>query len=233
MNKLLLPIVASAVLALVACDKKSDSPAQSAAPAPVAAPAAPAASASNADALDPSKATLTAPEVFKAKLVTTKGDMVIEVHRAWTPHGADRFYNLVKMGYYTDVTIFRVVNGFMAQAGMHGDPAVQARWQHAGIPDDPNVPGVSNKPGYVTFAKTGMPNSRTVQIFFNMSDNSGLDAQNFTPFGKVIEGAQLIPAFYQGYGEAPDQGMIAAQGNQYLRANFPNLDVIKSATIVP
>lgn len=229
MNKLLFPVLAAAVFSLVACDKKSESPASSAAPAPAAAPASPA----KADALDPSKATEKAPEVFKARFVTTKGDMVIEAHRAWSPNGADRFYNLVKMGYYDGVIFFRVMSGFMAQCGMHPDPAVGAKWQNARISDDPNVPGVSNKPGYVTFAKTGMPNSRTTQIFFNMGDNAGLDPQNFTPFGKVIEGGAVIPALYSGYGEAPDQGMIAAQGAQYLNAQFPNLDYIKSAKIEP
>ena len=235
MNKLLLASIAAAVLAVSACDRKTEpqTSAPTPAPAPAAAPAATPAPAANAALMSPETATEKAPEVFKARISTTKGDMVVEVHRAWSPNGADRFYNLVKIGYYDDIAIFRVINGFMAQCGMHGNPAVNAKWQHATIQDDPNVTGVSNKPGMVTFARTGAPNSRTTQIFFNFGDNAGLDPQGFTPFGKVVEGTQVLGVLNHEYGEAPDQGQIAAQGNAYFKANFPNLDYIKSARLVP
>ncbi len=232
MNKNLFPLLAvAAVFAFAACDKKSDAPAQSAAPA--AAPAAVAApAATNGALLAPEKATEKAPEKFKVKLATTKGDMVVEVTRAWSPNGADRFYNLVKIGYYNDTAFFRIVNGFMAQIGINGDPAVNAKWQPAHIQDDPGA-GQSNKPGFVTFAKSGMPNSRTTQIFFNFGDNAGLDSQGFTPFGRVVEGSPVLGALNLEYGESPDQGAIQSQGNAYLKANFPRLDYIKTATIVP
>ncbi|MBI4059895.1 MAG: peptidylprolyl isomerase [Elusimicrobia bacterium] len=188
--------------------------------------------AANPALLSPETANEKAPELFKAKFATTKGDMVIEVRRAWSPNGADRFYNLVKTGYYDDTAFFRIVNGFMAQMGIHGDPAVNAKWRPATIQDDPSA-GQSNKPGYVTFAKTGMPNSRTTQIFFNFGDNAFLDGQGFTPFGKVVEGAQVLGALNLEYGETPDQGAIQSSGNAYLKANFPRLDYVKTARIVP
>ena len=231
MNKITFSL-AAAVLAfgLASCDKSQTASQTEAAPAPAAAPAQtlPAAAA-NPALLSPEKATEKAPDVFRVKVVTTKGDMVIEVNRAWSPNGADRFYNLVKIGYYDDVAIFRVVDGFMAQLGIHGDPEVSAKWREARIPDDPK--GVqSNKPGYVTFATAG-PNTRTTQIFLNFGDNSFLDGQGFTPFGKVVEGTQLLGAIYRGYGESPDQGQIQGRGNAYLKPNFPNLDYIKTARI--
>lgn len=233
MNKNLFALLAvSAVFALVACDKKSDSSTQSAAPAPAAAPAQtmPVAAA-NPALLSPEKATETAPEVFKVKIVTTKGDMIVEAHRSWSPLGADRFYNLVKIGYYDDTAFFRIVNGFMAQIGIHGDPAVNEKWKNARIMDDPK--GVqSNKPGYVTFATCG-PNCRSNQIFFNFGDNAGLDPQGFTPFGKVVDGTPVLGALNLEYGEAPDQQLIQTQGNAYLKANFPRLDYIKTARLVP
>lgn len=221
-------------LSLAACDKKTEGTEASApASAPAAAPAQtmPVAAA-NPALLSPEKATEKAPEKFKVKIVTTKGDMVIEVNRAWSPNGADRFYNLVKIGYYDDTAFFRIVNGFMAQIGIHGDPAVNAKWRPSTIADDPSA-GQSNKPGYVTFAKTGMPNSRTTQFFFNFGDNAFLDGQGFTPFGKVVDGSPVLGALNLEYGEAPDQGAIQSQGNAYLKANFPRLDYIKTARIIP
>jgi peptidyl-prolyl cis-trans isomerase A (cyclophilin A) len=229
MNKLPLVLAAAAVLVLAACDKKSESAPQ----APAAAPAQtmPAAAA-NPALLSPEKANEKAPEVFKVKFATTKGDMIIEAHRSWSPNGADRFYNLVKIGYFDDIAFFRIVNGFMAQVGIHGDPAVNEKWHVATIMDD--APGgQSNKPGYVTFAKTGAPNSRSTQIFFNFGDNAGLDGQGFTPFGKVIDGTPVLGALNLEYGEAPDQMAIQSQGNAYLKANFPRLDYVKTARIVP
>lgn len=230
MNKNLLPLLAvAASFALAACDKKGEAEA----PAPAAAPAQtmPAAAA-NPALLSPEKANEKAPDQFKVKFVTTKGDLVVEVNRAWSPNGADRFYNLVKTGFYDDTAFFRIVNGFMAQVGIHGDPSVMAKWRTANIPDDAPA-GQSNKPGYVTFAKTGAPNSRSTQIFFNFGDNSFLDGQGFTPFGKVVEGAPVLGALNLEYGESPDQGAIQSSGNAYLKANFPRLDYIKTARIVP
>lgn len=185
--------------------------------------------------LNPSLATEQAPEEFKAKFTTTKGDFVISVKRSWAPQGADRFYNLVKIGYFTDVAFFRNIGGFMVQFGINGDPAVNEVWRTARIPDDPVTQ--SNQRGMVTFATAG-PNTRTTQIFINFGDNSSLDRQGFAPFGVVSEGMEVVDSLYNGYGEGaprgrgPSQGRIQAEGNSYLRANFPNLDYIQSASII-
>jgi peptidyl-prolyl cis-trans isomerase A (cyclophilin A) len=192
------------------------------------------ASVAHPDLLDPSKATAKAPDTFKAKFTTTKGDFVIEVHRAWSPNGADRFYNLVKLGFYDDTRLFRAIDGFMVQFGISGDPAVNAKWQEQGIPDDPIKQ--SNKRGFVTFAQRGTPNTRSTQVFVNFGDNSRLDA-SFAPFGQVVQGLDVIDSVYKGYGEGapmgggPDQSRIQAQGNAYLDANFPKLDGIKRAVV--
>ncbi|MCU0691265.1 MAG: peptidylprolyl isomerase [Polyangiaceae bacterium] len=185
--------------------------------------------------LAPEKAKEKAPDKFKAKFTTTQGDFVIEVTRAWAPNGADRFYNLLKLGYFEDIAVFRVVDGFMAQFGIHGSPKVNAAWREASIPDDPRKE--SNTRGYVTYAMRG-PNTRTVQLFINFADNSRLDSQGFSPFGKVVEGMDIVDKLYKGYGEGaptgagPDQGRLQMQGNAYLRDEFPKLDYIKSAQIV-
>ena len=232
------------LLSAVACDKKS-APATSAAPAPAASPApaaAPAeaplpAAAANAALLSPQLATAKAPETYRVKLETTKGDMVLEIHRAWAPNGADRFYNLVKIGFFDGCEFFRVVDNFMAQIGIHGDPMVASKWRDANFPDDPSA-GQSNQRGVVTFATAG-PNTRTTQFFINFRDNSFLDNQGFPPIGKVIQGDDVLDKLYRGYGEGapqgngPDQGRIQAEGNAYLKAQFPNLDAIKTARIVP
>jgi len=174
-----------------------------------------------------------APAVYKAQFTTTKGDFIVEVHRDWAINGADRFYNLVKNGYYTDASIFRALPGFVVQFGMHAKPAVEAVWQKANIRDDKVTQ--SNKKGYVVFATAG-PNTRTTQIFINLGDNTSLDAQGFAPFGIVVEGMDVVEKFYTGYGDpprGPDQGRIAAEGKAYLDKNFPQLDSIKTAKIVP
>ncbi len=221
-----------AALTAAGCDKKS---AGSAATAPAAA-LAPEATVSPV-LLSPQTATEKAPDTFKAKLSTTKGDIVIEVHRAWAPNGADRFYNLVKIGFFDGAEFFRVIDGFMAQVGIHGDPAVAAKWRDANIPDDPPA-GQSNQRGFVTFA-TGGPNTRTTQFFINFKDNSFLDNQGFPPIGKVLEGDTVLDQLYRGYGEGapggngPDQGRIQAEGNSYLKTQFPNLDAIRAARLVP
>ena len=232
MNKNLLPLLAvAASFLLAACDKKTEAP-QAAAPAPAAAPAQtmPVAAA-NPALLAPEKANEKAPEVFKVKFSTTKGDMLVEVHRAWSPLGADRIYNLAKIGYYDATAFFRVIPGFMAQVGIHGDPAVNGKWRDQRIQDDPLV-GQSNTPGTVTFATCGR-NCRSNQIFFNMGNNAGLDGQGFTPFGKIIEGADVPAKLNADYGDGViDQGAFQYQGSAYL-ANFPKLDYIKIARLVP
>ncbi len=185
---------------------------------------------------DPKKLAEKAPETFKAKFETSKGNVVIEVTRAWSPNGADRFYNLVKNGYYDDCRFFRVISGFMAQFGISGDPAVAVAWQDATIGDDPVKQ--SNTRGMVTFAMRG-PNTRTTQLFINYQDrNKMLDGQGFSPFGKVVEGMDVVDAFNSEYGEGapsgrgPDQGRVQKEGNAYLNKEFPKLDFIKKATIV-
>ncbi len=175
-----------------------------------------------------------APETYKAEFDTSKGKFVIEVHRAWAPNGADRFYNLVKNGFFNDVRFFRVISNFMVQFGLPGDPTIGTAWRNARIPDDPVKE--SNKRGYVTFATAG-PNTRTTQIFINFRDNAGLDSQGFAPFGQVTSGMDVVDKLYSGYGEGapggagPSQGTIQAQGNAYLIKDFPKLDYVKTATI--
>lgn len=231
MNKNLFPLFAvAAAFVFSACDKKTEAPAESA-PAQSAAPAAAPAAAPSAALLAPEKANEKAPETFKVKLVTTKGDMVVQVTRAWSPNGADRFYNLVKIGFYDNTAFFRVINGFMAQVGITGDPTVNAKWRDARIQDDPPA-GQSNKPGFVTFATCG-PNCRSTQIFFNFGDNAGLDPQGFTPFGRVVEGTAVLGALNHEYGDNPDQMRLQAQGDAYLKSALPNIDYIKTARIVP
>lgn len=186
--------------------------------------------------MDPTKAVEKAPEKFQAKVVTTKGDFVIEVTRKWSPNGADRFYNLVKIGYFEEVGIFRAIKGFMFQFGIHGNPDVNKKWGEATINDDPNVPGISNQKGYVTFAKTGRPNSRSTQFFVNLGNNKGLDRQGFTPFGAVVSGQDVLDKINTEYGENPRNENIQAnfesQGNPYIKKRFPNIDFIKSVTLV-
>ncbi|MCU1277729.1 MAG: Peptidyl-prolyl cis-trans isomerase PpiA precursor [bacterium] len=187
--------------------------------------------------LSPSDATATAPPTFKVKMSTTKGDFVVEVHRDWAPLGADRFYNMVKLGYLTDIAFFRVVKGFMVQFGIHGDPAVNRVWRRAEFKDDPSGKK-SNTRGMVTFATAG-PDMRTTQIFINYGDNSRLDAMGFAPFGKVVEGMKVVDAIEGSYGEGapqgrgPQQERIQTQGNDYLKKDFPKLDYLKRATLVP
>jgi peptidyl-prolyl cis-trans isomerase A (cyclophilin A) len=185
--------------------------------------------------LDPAGATAKAPETFTVKLETTQGDVLIDVTRAWSPNGADRFYNLVKIGYYDDTAFFRVIGGFMAQVGIHGDPRVNAAWRPAQISDDPVVE--SNTRGMVTFAKSSMPNSRTTQFFISFKDNSNLDGMGFAPFG-VVQDMRPVDKLYKGYGEGaprgrgPSQGRAQSEGNDYFREAFPKLDYIVKASIV-
>jgi len=181
---------------------------------------------------DPAKLTEKAPDSFKAQFDTTKGKFTIAVTRSLSPNGADRFYNLVRSGYFKDVAFFRVVPGFMCQFGIHGDPKVSAAWRGANISDEPVKSG--NVRGAITFAMGG-PNSRTTQLFINFADNSRLDGMGFPSFGKVSEGMDVVDKINGEYGENPPyvQGRLQAEGNAFLKKEFPNLDYIKSATILP
>jgi peptidyl-prolyl cis-trans isomerase A (cyclophilin A) len=215
-------LVSSLVLGAVALVS-----AQTAAPKP----AAPAAN----RLLTPAALTAKAPETYKVKFDTSKGAFVVEVHRDWAPLGADRFYNLVRNGFYNNVRFFRVLTGFMAQFGMSGTPAVQKVWGSSAqqLRDDPVKQ--SNKRGYITFANAG-PNSRSTQVFINMVDNTFLDPEgmHFAPFGQVVEGMEVVDMLYTGYGRqnVPDQQRITNEGNAYLTKEYPKLDYVKTATIV-
>ena len=169
-----------------------------------------------------------APASFKVKFDSSAGPFVVEVHRAWAPNAADHFYALVKAGFYDEARFFRVVPNFMVQFGLAGDPAMQVKFKES-IKDDPVKE--SNKRGYVTFAQTSAPNSRSTQIFVNFKDNSFLDSQRFAPFGEVISGMDAVDKITAEYGEKPNQGSITSQGNVYLKASFPKLDYVKKATI--
>lgn len=176
------------------------------------------------------------PAQYRVKMETTKGTFYIDVTRSWSPHGADRFYELVNAGFYNDCAFFRVIEGFMAQVGINGTPATQAKWRDQTILDDKLVK--SNLRGYVSFAKTGAPNSRTSQIFINFGDNRRLDGYGFTPFGVIsAKGMKVVDALYSGYGEGapagrgPSQQRIQLEGNRYLKQEFPRLDYITRATI--
>ncbi len=183
----------------------------------------------------PTQLNETAPDKFQVLFKTTKGEVILDVTRAWAPKGADRFYNLVKNGYFTDIAFFRVMLGFMAQCGIHGDPQISAMWRDAVIDDDPVR--ASNKRGMVSFATAG-PDTRTTQIFINTVDNSFLDEHGFAPFAKVTKGMEVVDRLYNGYGEGapqgtgPNQGAIQMQGNAYLKKYFTKLDYIQSAEIL-
>ena len=173
-----------------------------------------------------------APEQYKVKFVTTRGEFTLAVTRAWSPLGADRFYNLVKHHFYDNTSIFRVVPNFVAQFGISAFPAVTTAWRGTDIKDDPVTQ--SNKRGYITFATSG-PNTRTTQVFINLKDNTGLDRQGFSPFGVVEDGGmKVVDMFYDQYGDnaGPDQGKIESQGKPYVDKGWPKLDTIKSATLL-
>jgi peptidyl-prolyl cis-trans isomerase A (cyclophilin A) len=188
--------------------------------------------------LDPALATAKAPETFLARFSTTKGDFVVEVHRDWAPNAADRFYNLVKLGFFDDTRFFRAIEGFMVQFGIAADPQVSAKWRDANIQDDPLTQ--SNLRGFVTFAQTGRPNSRSTQVFVNYRNNARLDPSNFVPFAKVTSGMDVVDSLYKGYGEGapegngPNQTLIQSEGNAYLDREFPMLDrILRTEVVAP
>jgi peptidyl-prolyl cis-trans isomerase A (cyclophilin A) len=221
MKTLLISMLACGIaLAQTPPAPKKATPAAAKKAAPVGAP----------DLLKPGTLKARAPEVYKVKFTTTKGDVIIQVNRVWAPIGSDRFYNLVRGGFYKDAAFFRIVPRFVAQFGIPARPDVGAVWDHAYLVDDRVTQ--SNKRGTLTFATAG-PNTRTTQIFINYSDNTSLDSQGFAPFGTVIEGMDIVDKFFAGYGESPDQGRITAQGKAYLDKSFPNLDRIVNAVVMP
>ncbi|MHC4959013.1 MAG: peptidylprolyl isomerase [Planctomycetota bacterium] len=168
---------------------------------------------------------------IRVKFVTTKGDFIMELYPDWSPKGVERMRTLVEAGYFTDVAVFRVLPGFVAQFGMHGDPATNKRWGDDAIQDEPVLQ--SNRAGTVTFATSGK-NSRSNQLFINLGNNTNLDGMGFTPIGRVVKGMGTVLQFYSGYGEQASnaQGRIAKDGNVFLDKYFPELDKIKSASIV-
>ena len=176
----------------------------------------------------------TAPARFQVSLETSEGDVLIDVHRRWAPIGADRFYSLVRGGYYNDARIYRVVEGFMAQFGLNGNPYVNQVWKSEFLVDDPVIE--TNSRGRIAFAKGGR-HSRTTEVFISYKDNKALDEEGFSPFGEVIEGMDVVDAFYDGYGDGPPRGdgpyqaMAAARGNAYLDTEFPALTRITLASI--
>ena len=187
-------------------------------------------SAGSADAAESSTDAPASGATFSVEFTTTTGTFIVDVTRAWSPNGADRFRELVEAGFYDECRFFRVIPGFVVQFGINGDPPTQAIWSNNTIADDPVVE--SNLRGYVTFAKTNAPNSRTTQLFVNYTDNANLDAGGFSPFAVVRTGMDKLDAINSEYRDSPSQGQITSQGNSYLDATFPNLDSIITARIV-
>jgi peptidyl-prolyl cis-trans isomerase A (cyclophilin A) len=206
------------------------SPAQAAGAQHKAPASSPAASASHASLLHPALLTAKAPADFKVRFTTTAGVFVVDVHRDWAPLGADRFYNLVRHGFFTNASFFRVVPGFVVQFGLNADPAVNKAWADADIKDDPVTQ--TNKRASLVFATAG-PGTRTTQLFINFKDNARLDGMGFAPFGEVIDGMDVVDKIYSGYGEQPSQDLITAQGDAYISQTFPNIDKIKFARVIP
>jgi len=175
-----------------------------------------------------------APQLFTVKLDTSKGPVVVELHRDWAPIGVDHFYTLVKTGFYDDVRFHRVARNFVVQFGINGNPQTNHLWSTAELPDD--AVKQHNRKGTLTYATRG-PNTRTTQLFFNLKDNLGLDDQGFAPIGQVSSGMDIVESFYDSYGDmpprgqGPNPGLIETQGNEYLQSRFPRLDYIKKAAI--
>ncbi len=186
--------------------------------------------------LRPARFTETAPETFRVRFETSEGAFVVAATRAWAPLGVDRFYNLVRGGFFDDTRVYRVVDGFVAQFGLNGDPYVNQAWKTEYLVDDPVTQ--TNRRGRVTFAKGGL-HSRTTEIFVSLRDNPQLDESGFAPFGEVVEGMEVVDAFHAAYGDGPPRGegpyqaMVEARGNAYLDAEFPELTRIERATVEP
>lgn len=177
------------------------------------------------------------PDQYRVKIETTGGNFVIEVHRDWSPHGADRFYELVRDGYYNDSRFFRVVPGRWVQFGISGNPQTAENWRHRVIPDD--TLAQHNTRGFIGFANTG-PNTRSTEVYINTGDNSRNDKENgFAPFGQVVQGMDTVDHLYGGYGEHSGGGMRAghqdamfAGGNAYMDRKYPKLDKLIRASVV-
>lgn len=178
--------------------------------------------------LHPATLKAVAPAQYEVTFKTTAGDFVVSVTRAWAPLGADRFYNLVKHGFFTDASFFRVVPGFVVQFGLNPNPKVNEAWEKAAIKDDPVTQ--SNHTGFLTFATAGA-NTRTTQLFISLGENARLDSMGFAAFGQVTTGMDVVQKIFSGYGESPDQAQITSAGKPYLDKNFPKLDHIVSAIV--
>ena len=185
--------------------------------------------------MNPAALKAEAPAAYKVKFDTSVGVFVVQVTREWAPHGADRFFNLVKNGFYNDARFFRAIPNFMVQFGINGDPAISAVWRNAQIPVDPVKQ--SNKRGFITYAMGASPSTRTTQVFINFRNNTNLDSMGFAPFGEVVEGMDVVDKISTVYGEGaprgqgPEQGRVQSEGNAYLIKSFPKLDYIKTATV--
>jgi peptidyl-prolyl cis-trans isomerase A (cyclophilin A) len=178
---------------------------------------------------DPASFNETAPESYRAIFQSSAGMFIVQVQRAWAPYGADRFYNLVKRGFYDECRFFRVIKGFAAQFGIHGNPAVAAAWVNATLP--PDRARLSNTRGRVTFAMAGRPDTRSTQVFINLGDNSRLDIDGFAPIGEIVTSMVLVDRIFSQYGEGADQGRIQMEGNAFLTKYMPRLDYVIKATI--
>ena len=193
-----------------------------------------AAPAAASDLLDPPEERAPAPEAYKVRFETTAGPFTVLVVRDWAPNAADRFYELVQLDFYDDAAFFRVIDGFVAQFGVHPDPQVAAAWRRAKLPDDPVLQ--HNRKKWLSFASAG-PDSRTTQVFVNLANNRSLDEHGFAPFAKVTSGWSTVKALYSAYGEGaprgagPDQIRLQDEGNAYLKANFPRIDYVIDAEI--
>ncbi len=179
---------------------------------------------------------ITVPDVYRVKFETSQGDFTVEVTRSWAPRGADRFHELVRMHYFDQSRFFRVVKGFIAQFGVHRDFRVHDKWREFFILDDP--PQQNNVRGTLSFAKSDV-NTRATEVFINLADNKSLDEERFVPFGRVVDGMDVVDKFYSGYGDVRpagkeiDPGRVEGEANEYLVQHFPKLDYIRKTTFVP
>ena len=230
----LAPCLLSCLLLLVlSCGKKESPSPDGATPTPSTAPSAeaktPGGGGVDRQALfSPASLSDEAPATYTVDFKTTAGEFSIECHRDWSPLGADRFYNLVKHGFFDEVRFFRVVSGFVVQFGIHGDPEIGSAWKTAKLQDDPVLK--SNLPGTISFATSGK-NTRTTQVFINYGNNAGLDSMGFSPFGRVVSGMEVVSDIYSEYREQASQPMIQSEGNAYLMREFPKMDFIKTARL--